>query len=286
MSDDESITTEEMNQLVNEETFEEVEVKGVERKSHTKKVPVVKTDKKTDKKPKEKKLTKKEKEEIDDYNESYGVEPQFKKKPKEKKPMSEAKKAAVDKLIENNKKRAAQRKLDKEQGKPVKETKPKTHTKEIIHKEKIIYMIPDNNGGYKEVKNPPKLTKKDIKRHENELEVQKQEELLGRKLIRKKNGTADKRSSNVKAVRTPAQIEASKKLVELNKKRKEDRLKALEQKEKSKIEDIKEEISDTIINVVSKPIQQVKEERKAKRPVITQEEKDAYILQRRKELFS
>ena len=35
MSDDESITTEEMNQLVNEETFEEVEVKGVERKTHT-----------------------------------------------------------------------------------------------------------------------------------------------------------------------------------------------------------------------------------------------------------
>ena len=42
MSDDESITTEDMNQMVNEETFEEVEVKGVERKTHTKKVPVVK----------------------------------------------------------------------------------------------------------------------------------------------------------------------------------------------------------------------------------------------------
>lgn len=281
MSDDESITTEEMNAVVNEETFEEIEVKGVERKTHTKKVPVVKTEKKT-----EKKLTKKEKEEIDEYNESYNVEPQYKKKPKEKKPMSEAKKAAVEKLVENNKKRAEQRKLDKEQGKPVKETKPKTHTKEVIHKEKIIYMIPDNNGGYKEVKNPPKLTKKDIKRHENELEVQKQEELLGRKLIRKKNGTADKRSSNVKAVRTPAQIEASKKLVELNKKRKEDRLKQKELKEKSKMEDMKDEITDTIINVVSKPIQQVKEERKARRPVITDEEKKAYILKQQKSLFS
>jgi hypothetical protein len=284
MSDDESITTEDMNQMINEETFEEVEVKGVERKTHTKKVPVVKTEKKTDKKPKEKKITKKEKEEIDEYNESYNVEPQYKKNPK--KPMSEAKKAAIEKLVENNKKRAEQRKLDKEQGKPVKETKPKTHTKEIIHKEKIIYMIPDNSGGYKEVKNPPKLTKKDIKKHENELEVQKQEELLGRKLVRKKNGTADKRSSNTKAVRSPAQIAASKKLVEMNKKKKEDRLKAAEQKEKSKFEDIKEEISDTIINVVSKPIQQVKEERKAKRPVITDEEKKAYERQRRRELFS
>ena len=282
MSDDESITTEDMNEYVNEETFEEVEVKGVERKTHTKKVPVVKTDKK----PKTKKplITEEEKKEIDEYNESYNVKPQYKKK--EKKPMSEAKKLAIQKLVENNKKRAEQRKLDKEEGKPVKATKPKTHTKEVIKKEKIIYMIPDNNGGYKEVKNPPKLTKKDIKRHENELEVQKQEELLGRKLIRKKNGTADKRSSNTKAVRSEAQIAASKRLVELNKKRREDKLKLKEQKEKSKMEDIKEEISDTIINVVSKPIQQVKEERKAKRPVITEEEKQAYIKQRRKELFS
>ena len=98
--DDESITTEEMNQVINEETFEEVEVKGVERKTYTKKVPVVKTE----------------------------------TKPKEKKPMSEAKKKAIEKLVENNKKRAEQRRLDKEQGKPVKEMKPKQHTKEIIGK--------------------------------------------------------------------------------------------------------------------------------------------------------
>ena len=284
MSDDESITTEEMNQVVNEETFEEVEVKGVERKTYTKKVPVVKTESKPESKPKQKRLTKKEKEEIDEYNESYGVAPQY--KPKEKKPMSEAKKKAIEKLVENNKKRAEQRRLDKEQGKPVKETKPKQHTKEIIKTEKIIYMIPDNSGGYKEVKNPPKLTKKDIKKHENELEVQKQEELIGKKLIRKKNGTADKRSTNTKAIRTPAQIEASKRLVELNKKRKEDRLKQKELKEQSKMENIKDEITDTIINVVSKPIEKVKEERKARRPVITEEEKKAYILKQQKSLFS
>jgi len=277
MSDDESITTEEMNAVVNEETFEEIEIKGVERKNHKKKVPVVKSDKKV----KSKKLE----EPADEI-----IEPEIKNKElkklkaeKEKKPMSEKKKAAIEKLVENNKKRAEQRKLDKEEGKPVKPTK---HTKEIIKTEKIIYMIPDNSGGYKEVKNPPKLTKKDIKRHENELEVQKQEELIGRKLIRKKNGTTDKRSSNTKAVRTPAQIAASKKLVELNKKRKEDRLNQKEQKEKIKIENMKEEITDTIIDVVSKPIQQVKEERKARRPVITDEEKKAYILKQQKSLFS
>lgn len=280
MSDDESITTDEMNAVVNEETFEEIEVKGVERKNHKKKVPVVKSEKKV--------KSKKIEEPADEI-----IKPEIKNKElkklkgeKEKKPMSEKKKAAVEKLVENNKKRAEQRKLDKEEGKEVKPTKPKSHTKEIIKTEKIIYMIPDGKGDFKEVKNPPKLTKKDIKRHENELEVQKQEELIGRKLIRKKNGTADKRSSNTKAVRTPAQIEASKKLVELNKKRREDRLNQKEQKEKIKIENMKEEITDTIIDVVSKPIQQVKEERKARRPVITDEEKKAYILKQQKSLFS
>lgn len=276
MSDDESITTEEMNEIITQDTFEEVEVKGVERKNHKIKVPIVKTAKK----PK----IKKEIEETD--NEI--IEPEIVVKPevkKEKKPMSDARKASIEKLVENNKKRAEQRRLDKELGKPVKETKPTKHTKEIIKTEKIIYMIPDNSGGYKEVKNPPKLTKKDIKRHENELEVQKQEELIGRKLIRKKNGTTDKRSSNTKAVRSPAQIAASKKLVEMNIKRKEDRLNQKKQMEKVKLENMKEEITDTIIDVVSKPIQQVKQERKARRPVITEEEKNAYIFKQQKLLF-
>ena len=54
----------------------------------------------------------------------------------------------------------------------------------------------------------------------------------------------------------------------------------------SKIEDIKDEITDTIINVESKPIDKVKEERKARRPVITDEEKKAYIFKHQKSLFS
>ena len=275
MSDDESITTEDMNELLDRdrsEDFEEVEIKGVERKTHTKKVK------------KKEPVVEKAPEPV--VEEAPPVVEEAPPPKKETKPMSEAKKAAIAKLVENNKKRAAQRRLDKEQGKPVKELKPKRHTKEVIKTEKIIYMIPDNNGGYVEVKNPPKLSKKDIQKHENELEVQKQEELIGKKLIRKKNGTADKRSVNTKAVRTPAQIAASQKLVALNKKRKEDKLKEIEKKEKSKMENIKEEITETIIDVVSKPIQKVKEERKARRPVITEEEKKAYILKQQKSLFS
>lgn len=141
MSDDESITTEEMNEIITEDTFEEVEVKGVERKNHKIKVPIVKTAKTENKK------------EIEETDNEI-IEPEIVVKPevKEKKPMSDARKASIEKLVENNKKRAEQRRLDKELGKPVKETKPTKHTKEIIKTEKIIYMIPDNSGGYKEVK--------------------------------------------------------------------------------------------------------------------------------------
>ena len=51
------------------------------------------------------------------------------------------------------------------------------------------------------------------------------------------------------------------------------------------MEDIKDEITSTIIDVVSKPIQKVKEERKTRRPVITDQEKKAYILEQQKSLF-
>ncbi len=52
------------------------------------------------------------------------------------------------------------------------------------------------------------------------------------------------------------------------------------------MENIKEEITETIIDVVSKPIQKVKEERQNRRPVITDAEKKAYIYKQQKSLFS
>ena len=159
--------------------------------------------------------------------------------------------------------------------------RPKTHTKEVIHKihEKVIYMIPDGNGGFEEVKNPKPLCKKDLKKIELEKEVKQNEIELGKKLIRKKSGAVDMRSKNK---RTEKQIENAKKLVEFNKKKREEKLKL--QKEQLN-ETIKEQVEDSMINVVTKPISQVKEERKLKRTIITPEEQAQYEFNKTKSLF-
>ena len=71
-----------------------------------------------------------------------------------------------------------------------KKAQPKQTT---IVKEKVIYMIPDKDGGYKKVKNP-ELTKRDLVRIEREKELQAKEQELGKRLLAKKNGKLDKRS--------------------------------------------------------------------------------------------
>ena len=69
---------------------------------------------------KPKKLTNKEKKEIDNYNSSYGVEPQYKKKPK---------------------------------GRPKKPLEEKL-AKQVITKEKVIYMVQNDKGEFEKAKNP------------------------------------------------------------------------------------------------------------------------------------
>jgi hypothetical protein len=140
-------------------------------------------------------------------------------------------------------------------------------------------MIPDGNGGFEEVKNPKPLCKKDLHKIQLEKEVKQNEIELGKKLVRRKNGTADLRSKNK---RTEKQIENSKKLVEFNRKKREEKLKL--QKEQLN-ESIKEQVEDSMINVVTKPISQVKEERKLKRTIITPEEQKAFEFNKTKSLF-
>ena len=109
---------------------------------------------------------------------------------------------------------------------PVKKKKPKGRppkpleeklAKQTIVKEKIIYMIPNENGGYDKVKNK-QLTARDIKKIEEEKKITEMEKELGKKLLRKSNGKLDKRSIGEKT-RTPAQIEATKKMLAANEKR-------------------------------------------------------------------
>jgi hypothetical protein len=137
---------------------------------------------------------------------------------------------------------------------PVKKKKPKGRppkpieeklAKQTIVKEKIIYMIPNENGGYDKVKNK-QLTARDLKKIEEEKKITEMEKELGKKLLRKSNGKLDKRSIGDRT-RTPAQIEATKKMLAANEKRRaaQKELKDLKKENKTK-EVVKEALNEVI----------------------------------------
>ena len=132
-------------------------------------------------------------------------------------------------------------------GRPEKSLEEKLAKKTII-KEKVIYMIPDENGGFKEQKNK-QLTARDLKRIEDKKKVEEMEKELGKKLIQKKNGKVDKRSIGGRT-RTPAQIEATKKMLEANKKR---RAAERELKDVKKTTKHKEVVKEALEEVIYKP---------------------------------
>ena len=136
-------------------------------------------------------------------------------------------------------------------GRPEKSLEEKLAKKTII-KEKVIYMIPDENGGFKEQRNKA-LTARDLKRIEDKKKVEEMEKELGKKLIQKKNGKVDKRSIGGRT-RTPAQIEATKKMLEANKKRRaaEKELKDVKKTTKNK-EIVKEALEEVIYKPSKKP---------------------------------
>jgi len=134
----------------------------------------------------------------------------------------------------------------KKMGRPPKSLEEKL-AKRVVVKEKIIYMIQDENGEFQRL-NKSKITNKDVKQFDLKKEKEKQELELGKLLITRKNGKVDKRSSQTK--RTPAQIEATRKLVELNKKKRED--KKAEKKIEKKIE-TKEIVKESVREVVNEP---------------------------------
>ena len=144
---------------------------------------------------------------------------------------------------------------------PVKKKKPKGRppkpleeklAKQTIVKEKIIYMIPNENGGYDKVKNK-QLTARDIKKIEEEKKITEMEKELGKKLLRKSNGKLDKRSIGEKT-RTPAQIEATKKMLAANEKRRaaQRELKDLKKENKTK-EIVKQSLEEVIYKPSPKP---------------------------------
>ena len=282
---DESVNTDDMNELLaNKPTYD---TGGVERSSKKEKVKVnLKDSDIVIKKPKSKKskevVQEVESETVNEIVEPVVIEKEV--KPKTKKPRSEKQIAAFEALRQRQMLKKEEN-LKIKEAKALEESKKKPgrpKTKEIIHKvtEKIIYMIPNKDGQYEPVKNPKlKLTKKELQREENLKKLEEEEVSIGHKLLKKRNGSQDMRS---KKTRSQAQIDASKKLVEANKKRAEERKK---NKKNELKEIISEEVKDSMIDVVTKPIQQVKKERAERKPVITQEQQQAYNFKQHKNLF-
>jgi len=141
--------------------------------------------------------------------------------------------------------------LNKKKGRPPKPIEEKLAKKTII-KEKLIYMIPNESGGYTEVKNK-QLTARDMKKIEEKKKADQMEIELGKKLLRTKTGKVDKRSIGEKT-RTPAQIAATKAMLEANVKRRaaQKELKELKKETKTKAV-VKEALNEVIYKPSPKP---------------------------------
>tara|TARA_R110000737_G_scaffold175800_1_gene200965 strand:+ start:1141 stop:1845 length:705 start_codon:yes stop_codon:yes gene_type:complete len=136
-------------------------------------------------------------------------------------------------------------------GRPKLTPEEKKATKVVI-KEKRIYMVKDENGEYKEEKIKP-LTERQLKKIELEKKNTELEIEMGKKLARTKKGKVDNRSSKE---RTPAQIAHSKKLVEMNRLRRE---KKTAEKKDSLDKSIDESVKKSIVQVITAPKEMIKE---------------------------
>ena len=286
---DESVNTEDMNELLKDKPT--YNTSGVERSSKKEKVKVKidNADIVIKKKPKSKKskevAPEVESETVNEIIETPVIEKEEKEvKPKTKKPRSEKQIKAFEAL-------RARQMLKKEENLKLKEAKAleeskkkvgRPKTKEIIHKvtEKIIYMIPNKDGQYEPVKNPKlKLTKKELQREENLKKLEEEEVSIGHKLLKKRNGSQDMRSQKT---RTQAQIDASKRLVEANRKRAEERKNKKKEEMKSMIN---EEVTNSMVDVVTTPLEKIKQKKIERKPIISPEQQKANEYKQHKNLF-
>lgn len=160
--------------------------------------------------------------------------------------------------------------------------KPPSEKGKVIERtiiEKHFYLAPiGENGSYEKV-SVKKITPKNVHIHEN---IEKSKELMEQDNTTyrlKKNGQVDKRSANrgEKKLRTEKQIAAAK---ALGQRTKEKYAKLKEEKEKK----LKHTIEDTIIDVVSTPIQKVKEKKIQERKSLEEKQKEQML--KSKSLFS
>ena len=140
--------------------------------------------------------------------------------------------------------------VKKKKGRP-KKTEIEKNAKKTIIKEKVIYMVKDDDTDeYKKIKNPKPLSKRHLKKIEEDKALQEKELEIGKRIVRTKKGKEDKRSTKT---RTPAQIAHSKKLVEMMAKRRAEKKETTNKQQK-------DNIKQAVVEVVSKPIEEVKKE--------------------------
>jgi hypothetical protein len=240
---DNSVDTDELNE-VNEDVYETKVKKGIDRTTN-KTVKVKKSKPIPIKKKPVKQIKEDLKEEL--VEEEEVVNEVIEEPVKPKKPLSEARLAHMEKM---RKAREDKAKMTKNAVNTITKKIKKEIPEKTVYREKIIYMIPTNNG-FIETDSIPKLTKKEMKYLDNDEMVTKQELEVGKKILRRKDGSADGRSR--KREQTEKQKEATKKMLEANKKRRD-------AKKKEKQETLGQEVKKAVVDVVTKPIDQVKKE--------------------------
>jgi len=245
---DNSVDTNDLNEVDNDDVYETKSVKGIDRTTN-KEVKVKKSKPIPIKKKQIKKINKDMSEEvINEPTNEIVDEIVEEEKPKKKiseercKQLARAREAKKNNLLKT---KTAIKKVAKE----VKKSLPE----KTIIKEKVIYMIPTQNG-FIESDSVPRLTKKELNFLENDEVVSQKELAIGKKILRKKNGSADGRS-RVKT-QTEKQKAATQKMLQMNKERRE-------AKKKSQEESLGKQVKKAIVDVVSKPLDEVKKEAKS-----------------------
>jgi len=241
---DESLHEEEQYNKDDEDVYETVVKKGLDRKTNKEiKVKKPRTPAQiaaTEKMLKARADKKKAKEEA--------KEPEPEPETENENPNKKISKKHIKHINEIQEAKKANVKITKKAVKKIKHEIKKEMPMKEIYKEKIIYMIPTQDG-FIQSDTIPKLTKNELKKMENEDLVTQKELETGKKIMRKKNGSEDMRNKP----RSAKQLEHAKKLSEMNKQR------SIDKKNKKK-EDLKNEIKSALIDVVSKPIEESKKE--------------------------
>lgn len=268
---DESISTEEMNDNIESKksSVERIQKPKPKRKMSEKQLENLKLGR-------EKRAANKKNKTITETETKTEIKPKI-KKVKKTEPLETELDNTVNEIVEPVVEAPAP--VKKTRGRP---KKPEGEKGKVIERtiiEKHFYLAPiGENGAYEKV-SVNKITPKNVKKFEN---IEKSKELMEEhdttyKL--KKNGQIDKRSSNRGETkkRTEKQIMAAKALGERTK------LKYQKLKEE-KTKKLKETIEDTIVDVVSQPIQKVKEKHIQERKTLEQKKNEQLL--KNKSLFS